>query len=94
MGDISRHEGRAGLSESCYNEALALYRGDDQTTPLELANAIRGLAILKDDAGQSESARSLWTEARDLYEAVNVKEGVAECSLRLARLTQNSGELE
>ena len=86
LGDIHRDAGRAVLAEPCYDEALALYRSHDRTPPLDLANTIRPLAILKDDAGQVEEARQLWEEARDLYAAVNVPEGVAESSARLARL--------
>ena len=88
LGDIHQDAGRAELAEPCYHEALALYRSHERTPPLDLANAIRPLAILKDDAGQVEEARRLWEEARDLYAAVNVREGVAESSARLARLSR------
>lgn len=88
LGDIHQDAGRAELAEPCYHEALALYRSHERTPPLDLANAIRPLAILKDDAGEVEEARRLWEEARDLYTAVNVREGVAENSARLARLSR------
>jgi tetratricopeptide (TPR) repeat protein len=78
LGDIHQDAGRVELAEPCYIEALA---------PLDLANAIRPLAILKDEAGDLEDARRLWEEARDLYAAVDVPEGVAESSARLARLS-------
>ncbi len=55
---------------------------------LDLANAIRPLAILKDDAGEVEDAKRLWEEARDLYAAADVREGVAESVARLARLSR------
>jgi tetratricopeptide (TPR) repeat protein len=86
VGDIDREAGRADVAEPCYLEALAIYRGHAQTEPLDLANAIRPLAILRDEAGAVEEAKRLWTEARDLYAAVKVAPGVAECSARLARL--------
>ena len=86
VGDIHRHEQRASQAEPCYREALDLYRREDSTQPLDLANAIRGFAILKHDAGETEEARTLWEEARELYDSVNVKEGVAESSRRLALL--------
>jgi hypothetical protein len=44
------------------------------------------LAILKSDAGDSPKAIALWTEARDLYQSVGVKEGVVESDRRLALL--------
>jgi len=86
LGDIHQDAGRMELAEPCYQEALALYRGHDGTAPLDLANAIRPLAMLKHDTGEVEEARRLWEEARELYVAVNVREGVAESSERLARL--------
>jgi tetratricopeptide (TPR) repeat protein len=86
LGDIHREDGRAELAEPCYREALDIYRAHDQTPPLDLANAIRGFAILKDNAGEAAQARLLWEEAGVLYAALNVKEGVAESRCRLALL--------
>ena len=88
LGDIHRSAGHAALAEPCYDEALNLYRANPQTTPLDLANAIRGLAILKSDTGDALRAVSLWTEARSLYAKAGINEGVAESERRLARLTQ------
>ncbi len=88
LGDIHRDAGRIELAEPCYREALAIYRDHEQTNPLDLANAIRPLAILKDRAGDVDEAIRLWEEARDLYAAVDVGAGVAESSARLARLSR------
>ncbi len=88
LGDIHQDAGRVEHAEPCYHEALVLYRSHEHTPPLDLANAIRPLAILKDAAGEVQEARRLWEEARDLYQTVNVREGVAECSARLARLSR------
>ena len=84
VGDIHRRQKQAKLAEPCYRETLELYRRDEKTPPLDLANALRGFALLKDDIGQQLQAKPLWEEARDLYAAVGVKEGVAEASRRLA----------
>ena len=94
VGDIHRHEQRVELAERCYQEALDLYRSHEPAPPLELANAIRGLAILKGDAGEAAHARLLWEEARALYTVVHVKEGVAESSRRIALLDTGSGRAE
>ncbi|MGA9417350.1 MAG: hypothetical protein WBV60_21855, partial [Terriglobales bacterium] len=83
VADIRREAARLDLAESCYHEALHLYRNHAATPPLDLANAIRGLAILKTDAGDAATAIALWEEARDLYAAVNVEAGVAESNRRL-----------
>ena len=85
LGDIHRDAKRLADAELCYHEALALYRAHE-TDPLDLANAIRPLAILKEATGKAEEARPLWEEARELCMAVNVQEAVAECAARLARL--------
>ena len=94
VADIHLDEGRAELAEPHYHEALNLYRSHEQTPPLDLANAIRGLAILTHDAGRTDEARLLWQEARDLYAVVNVEAGVAESSRRLALLAQKTGQAE
>jgi tetratricopeptide (TPR) repeat protein len=90
LADIHRHDGHADLAQSSYEQALALYRDHPETTPLDLANTVRGFAILRQDQGETESARSLWLEARDLYDAAQVKEGVAESSRRIELLTKKN----
>ncbi len=86
LGDVHRHAGRREDADACYQEALALYRNHEQPPKLDLANAIRPMAIFKEDAGMVQEAKQLWEEARDLYTAVDVKDGVDECSDHLARL--------
>jgi hypothetical protein len=39
-------------------------------------------------------ARPLWEEARDLYAAVKVPDGVVECSAHIARLPAPRGLVE
>ncbi len=88
LGDIHRRLERVEAAEACYDEALALYRNHEQPPKLDFANAIRPMAILKEDAGAVDEAKKLWQEARDLYDEVDVQEGVAECSHHLARLSE------
>ena len=87
LGDVYQDAAQPELAEPCYREALELYRTHRDTTPLDLANAIRSMAVLKAAVGEIEQARSLWQQARDLYSQVNVSEGVAEASVRIAQLT-------
>ena len=91
LGDICYEDGRPDLAEPCFHEALALYRADPATGKLDLANAIRSLAVLREEHGDPEEAAQLWQEARELYEAVNVQEGVSESSARLARIAGRRG---
>ncbi|HVP00411.1 MAG TPA: tetratricopeptide repeat protein [Bryobacteraceae bacterium] len=79
VADIHRQQGHPELAARCYDEALMIYRANAETPQLDLANAIRGLALLKNEA-------TLWQEARDLYAEVGVDAGVNECSRRLAAL--------
>ena len=87
LGDILREEGVRDEARTCYEEALAIYRSHRETAPLDLANTIRGYALLRGDSGDdAEEAAALWREARGLYEAVNVEAGVKESEAQIARL--------
>ena len=87
LGDVHRHAGRLAKAEACYGEALSLYaRHAAGPAALDHANALRPMAILKEELGQIEAARLLWARARKLYSAVGIEAGVAECADRLARL--------
>lgn len=86
IGDILQDHGRGRLGEAYTREALEIYRGDARTPPLDLANAIRGLAVIKQELGASGQARALWVEAKDLYASVGVDAGVRESEKRIAEL--------
>jgi tetratricopeptide (TPR) repeat protein len=86
LGDAYRRLGRATLAEPCYVEALSIYRQHKQANPLDLANAVRGFAVLKQEMGAVTEARRLWQEAHDLYVTAAVPAGVAESAARLAAL--------
>jgi hypothetical protein len=55
---------------------------------LNLANAIRSFAVLKEEASEHDGTWLLWSEARELYAAEHVDAGVAECEKRSERLAQ------
>ena len=87
LGDVHRHGGRLAEAEACYEEALSLYaRHAAGAAVLDHANALRPMAILKEELGQVGQARLLWARARDLYSAAGIEAGVAECADHLARL--------
>lgn len=83
LGDAYRRLDRAEPAESCYVEALSIYRREQATKPLDLANALRGFALLKEGVGARDESRRLWQEAHDLYLKVNVPAGVQECLAKL-----------
>ncbi|HEX9160806.1 MAG TPA: ankyrin repeat domain-containing protein [Thermoanaerobaculia bacterium] len=88
LGDVEVQLGRPDAAEPLFVEALAIYRSE-QTTPLELANAIRSLALLKHSAGAVADATRLWEEAHALYVRANVPPAVAETASRLAQLARS-----
>ena len=47
LGDVYHEQGGPDLAEPCYHEALGLYRTHDKGSSLDLANAIRSLAVLR-----------------------------------------------
>jgi tetratricopeptide (TPR) repeat protein len=94
LGDAYYYAGRWPLAESCYVEALSIYRRHENRQPLDLANAIRSFAVLKDEVGAVEEAERLWQEAHDLYVTVNAAAGVAESAARLAILAWRCSDLQ
>jgi tetratricopeptide (TPR) repeat protein len=93
LGGAYYYAGRAKLAEHCYIEALSIYRTRGDVRPLDLANALRGFAVLKDETGEGQEARRLWQEAHHLYLSVHATAGIAESAARLALLARRQGDL-
>jgi len=86
LGDIFGHLGRGEDAEACYSEAVSLYREAPNAPPLDVANAIRAMAVLKEDMGATDEAHALWEEAHHIYLSLGVQAGVAESKARQARI--------
>lgn len=86
LGDAHRKAGRLAAAEACYAEALALYGAHDDPPPLDHANALRPMAILKETLRDVDTAKTLWRRARTLYGTAGIEAGVAECTAHLTRL--------
>ena len=82
LGDVYLEQGRPDLAEPCYHEALGLYRSNDDDSSLDLANAVRSLAVLR-----WEQARTLWEEVNHLYISLQVEAGIKESADRVAALS-------
>lgn len=91
IGDIQQEAGHDQLALPFYREALEIYRQHPDTNLLDRANAIRPLAALKERMGDLVAAKGLWQEAKELYAATNISEGVTECTGRLALLNRSAG---
>ncbi len=87
VADIQRHEGAHRQAEGCYCEALRIYREHRETPPLDLANALRGWALLKEAVGEIREARAQWQEAGEIYAELHVEAGVVESKRRMQLLT-------
>jgi tetratricopeptide (TPR) repeat protein len=87
VADILREQqGQPEKAMLCYEEALEIYRGHAETAALDLANAIRGYALMTADLGDPEEAAFLWHEAMALYAECGVQAGVAESQSQIAFL--------
>jgi tetratricopeptide (TPR) repeat protein len=87
VGDILRRLERAEESATCYEEALAIYRREEQAPLLDVANAVRGFALLEEQRGHAAEAIALWRRALELYRQTGIEAGVAEGEKSIARLT-------
>lgn len=97
VGDILRESGQLNAALPCYVEALEIYRTHPQTGTLDLANTLRGYALLEAALGDNESAIALWQETGDLYNQVwqepespfseaDLKPGILESRRQIALL--------
>jgi tetratricopeptide (TPR) repeat protein len=94
-GDILQAAKRHADADPYYREMLDLYRAAPDTAPLEMANAVRSVALHAQHRGQKREARLLWQEARERYAALDAlflslgipdNPGVKEADKRLAAL--------
>lgn len=79
----------AGLAADVHAELIemmTLHRNARDASPLDLANAIRVVALHAQAIGDVEAALDNWQEARALYAELHVEEGVAEAEAALAAL--------
>ena len=89
-GDILQDAGDLTAAQPCYEEALAIYRHNPDTPPLDLANAIAGYARLSEKLNHQRRASALWKDAFDLYTQCSVQAGIDEARGRLDALAARS----
>jgi hypothetical protein len=71
-------------AEPLYLEAAGIYRQLGEKATLDLANTLRGLALVNESAAKMDASKALWQEARELYAQCNGEAGVAECNKKLS----------
>jgi tetratricopeptide (TPR) repeat protein len=82
--DVARELGLPAEAEPLYLEAEAIYRQQGEAAELDLANTLRGLALVFESSGRADASKPLFEQARALYEKCKVQAGVAECEEKLS----------
>ncbi len=86
IADIQREQKSFEDAAVSYDEALELYSKHPGVPPLDRANALRGIALLKDKTGDPHEALLMWRGAKALYQTAGVAAGVSECEAHIAFL--------
>ena len=73
-------------AHALYQKAVDIYRKDENTSTLDMANALRGYALNLIDMGQKEKARQIWEETAELYAQIGLIDGVEEARYWLNHL--------
>lgn len=82
LADLCLELGQPTRAYDAISEVLAIYEREPSVPVLERANAIRIMALVEDTRDVA-AARDWWRAAAQLYGAVGVEAGVAECMSRL-----------
>lgn len=90
-GDMFVEQGQLAHAAAHLHEALDLYRANVEAPPLDLANALRSVALLAEALGERAQARLYWEEARAGYAGLDAGSegriaGVHEAEAHLAAL--------
>lgn len=88
LADILRETGRSREAAPFYSESIEFFRKSGEY-PLQLANALRGLALMQGDLKDFSGSLQSWAEAKALYQMVSVDAGVAESRKRIDDLMAN-----
>lgn len=91
LGDLHYDNGQMPEAEVCFQQSLILYHNHERIPTLNFANAIRSLAVLKDNHGNISESVVLWREAHGMYKSFNIQTGVAESAAHLAMIAQKQG---
>jgi tetratricopeptide (TPR) repeat protein len=82
--DIVRELCLPAEAEPLYLEAEGIYRQQGEAAELDLANTLRGLALVYESSGRADASKPLFEQARALYAKCKVQAGVAECEEKLS----------
>ena len=83
IADLERHLGNNESSELNSRIAIGIYKANPETYKGDLAKALGGFGELLEKRKKIKEAISVWKEAKDLYKACNIKEGVDAINQKL-----------
>ena len=86
IADLQRAPSKCADSESNYRKAIGIYKADSQTKTGDLANALRGYALVLEKRSKISEAKTAWQETKKLYQACNLQAGVDEANRKLYSL--------
>jgi hypothetical protein len=84
--DLWMQTNQPAEAEPLYLEAANIYRQGGEESALDLARALRSLALIAEGKGETSAARSFWQEACEIYARRNVKDSLEECNRKLSLL--------
>ena len=87
IADILREAGLPKEAAPHYKEALTIYRDHPEARILDIANTLRGVALLQSGFGRNAEAIATWKEAGELYARLHLQEGVDESQTQITRLS-------
>lgn len=87
LADLLRQLDEDEESERCYRKAIGIYRDDPGQQAANLANALRGLALVLEKRRNIEEAINAWREAKSLYKSLRITSGVDEANEKLMALS-------
>lgn len=88
LADLHMHLGNLDHAEENYQTAIKILRDESGTSAGNLANALRGFAILMQRKGALQRALHLWREARSLYQSIGIAEGISEAEEQIRELSR------
>ena len=87
IADLERELGSFEVAEQHYREVVFWYRNNPGSGKGNLANSLRGFALVLEVQGKKEEAIQVWEEVKRFYTELNLDEGITEAKERLTNLT-------
>lgn len=88
LADLQCQIGKLADAEGNYREVIDIYRDNPSTHAGNLANGLRGFAVLLEKRGKIKESITVWKETKELYSSIHLQEGVDEAKNKIASLSK------